>query len=63
MPPYDSPRIQYGAAADLDLITEHRAELFQAGLDALPAVLDDDELLIRLYIGGDGACAHMCLVA
>ena len=52
-----------GVAADLNIVAQHRAEFFDPGLDFLGAVMDDNELLIRLDVRGDGAGAHVGIVA
>ena len=63
MPADDRARVEHAVAADLDEIAQHRAELLDAGLNVLPAVVHDDQPLIRLDIRGDRARAHVGLEA
>ena len=55
--------VQHTVAAHFHAITHHGADLFAAGGHLLVAVVDDNELLVALDVGGDGARAHVGLVA
>ena len=55
-------RIKYCVAADLNVVAEHGAEFFNTCLDLLSAVMNDYQLLIRLYVGCDGAGAHVAVM-
>ncbi len=63
VPADDGAGIQDGIAADLDIIAQHGAELFQSGLDLLVPVVDHDKLLVRLDVRRDGAGSHVTVIA
>ena len=49
--------------ANLYVITKHGAEFFHASLHLFRAIVYDNKLLVALYVGGDGTCAHMTVIA
>ena len=55
--------IQHGVAAYFYIVAQHGADLFDAGLDLLFAVLYDHESLVGLDVGSDGACSHVAIVS
>ena len=55
--------IQHGVAAHLHKVAQDGTDLQQAGGDGIAAVSDGDKGLVGLDVGGDGACAHVGLVA
>ena len=59
----DRTRIANAVAVDFNIVAEHGTELLDARLDLLGAVMNDDELLVGLDVGSDGACAHMRIVS
>ena len=56
-------RVADRVAADLDVVAEHCAELLDACFDVLGSVVNDDELLVGLYVRGDRTRAHVGEVA
>ena len=59
----DGAGVQDAVAADLYPVAQHGAHLFTAGLHLLRAVLHHHQKLVALDIGGDGAGAHVGLIA
>ena len=57
----DSAGIENAVASDIRPVAEHRADLAKAGLHVLFSAVDHDVLLISLYVGCDGSCAHVCV--
>ena len=56
-------RIADRIAADFNIIAQHGTELFDASFHLLRPVVDDDKFLITLYVGCDGSCSHMAVIA
>lgn len=59
----DRTGIQYAVTTDFNIVAEHGADFLSAGLNVIALVVDNDELLITLYVAGNGARSHMALVA
>lgn len=59
----DCAGVADGVAADFYVVAEHSAEFLNSCLHVLGAVVDDDKLLIALYVRGNGACAHVAVVS
>ena len=57
------PWIADRIAADFNIIAQHGTELFDASFHLLRPVVDDDKFLITLYVGCDGSCSHMAVIA
>ena len=60
---YDSARVADAVAAYFNVIAQHRAELLDACFYVLSAVVDNDQFFIGFDVGGDGARAHVAVVA
>ena len=54
--------IEHRVAAHLHIVAQHGAHLFSASLQQLIS-LDDHWGLVGLHVGGDGASAHVALIA
>ena len=55
--------VQHAVAADLSIVTQHRAELAKTGLIVPFPILHDHVLPVGLHVGCDGAGAHVRLHA
>ena len=58
-----STRVSYGVASHVSIVSEHGTDLACACLDPLSAVLDDNILVISLYVRSNSACAHVSMIS
>ena len=62
-PAYHGTGVQNGITADLHMVAQHGAELFQAGIHFFFLGAHGNWGFILLHVGGDGTCAHMGAIA
>ena len=59
----DRAGVQHAVAAHLNVAAQDRANFFPLGGHPLLPFPDDNEGLVALDVGGDGACTHMGVAA